>query len=99
MPYGFLDVASTPSVRAVQATMGSDRLYQDFEGDRAFDKFTPREVAFIANRDSFYMRRFLRLAGPTSDTAATSARGKVPIEHCRFGIIAKPRQRYRPRCV
>jgi uncharacterized protein len=53
--YGFLDIASTASVRAVQAIMGSDRLYQDFEGDRAFDKFTPREAGFIAGCDSFYM--------------------------------------------
>jgi uncharacterized protein len=55
MPYGFLDIARTQSVRAVQAAMGSDGLYQDFEGDRAFDKFTPRESAFISDRDSFYM--------------------------------------------
>ena len=55
MPYGFLDIASTPSVRAAQRAMGSDRVFQDFEGDRAFDKFSPDEAAFIAQRDSFYM--------------------------------------------
>jgi uncharacterized protein len=55
MSYGFLDIGATPSVRAAQARMGSDRLWQDFKGDRAFDKFTPDEVAFIAERDSFYM--------------------------------------------
>ena len=55
MSYGFLDIAATPSVRAVQAAMGSDRVWQDFKGDRAFDKFTPNEAAFIAQRDSFYM--------------------------------------------
>jgi uncharacterized protein len=55
MPYGFLDVAVTPSVRAAQAAMDSDRIWQDFKGHREFDEFTPDEVAFIARRDSFYM--------------------------------------------
>ncbi|MCO5056933.1 MAG: pyridoxamine 5'-phosphate oxidase family protein [Rhizobiaceae bacterium] len=55
MPYGFLDIATTPSVRAAQRAMGSDRVYRDFKGDRAFDRFTPNEAAFIAARDSFYM--------------------------------------------
>ena len=55
MSYGFLDVAVTPSVRAAQAAMGSERVWQDFKGHREFDRFTPDEVAFIAERDSFYM--------------------------------------------
>src|SRR5215470_1098982 len=55
MSYGFLDVAVTPSVRAVQAKMGADRIWQDFKGHRKFDRFTENEAAFIANRDSFYM--------------------------------------------
>ena len=55
MPYGFLDIAATPSVRAAQAAMGADHLWRDFEGDRAFDRFTDAEAAFIAARDSFYM--------------------------------------------
>ena len=55
MPYGFLDMASTPSVRAAQRAMGSDRVYRNFKGDRTFDRFTPSEAAFIAARDSFYM--------------------------------------------
>jgi hypothetical protein len=55
MPYGFLDIASTPSVRAAQRAMGSDRVYGHFRGDRSFDKFTSNEAAFIAARDSFYM--------------------------------------------
>lgn len=55
MPYGFLDIASTPSVRAAQRAMGSDRVYGNFKGDRSFDRFTPNEAAFIAARDSFYM--------------------------------------------
>lgn len=55
MPYGFLDIAITPSVRAVQAEMGSERLFLDFKGDRQFDRFTENEAAFIAGRDSFFM--------------------------------------------
>ena len=55
MTYGFLDIAVTPSVRAVQAKMDSDHLWQGFKGHREFDKFTPNEAAFIAQRDSFYM--------------------------------------------
>ena len=55
MSYGFLDIAVTPSVRAAQAAMGADHLWQDFTGDRAFDRFTDNEAAFIAERDSFYM--------------------------------------------
>ena len=55
MPYGFIDIAMTPSVRAVQAAMGVDGLWLDFEGDRTSDRFTAAEAAFIAARDSFYM--------------------------------------------
>jgi predicted pyridoxine 5'-phosphate oxidase superfamily flavin-nucleotide-binding protein len=55
MAYGFMDIALTPSVRAAQAAMGADHLWQDFEGHRAFDRFTENEIAFIAERDSFYM--------------------------------------------
>jgi predicted pyridoxine 5'-phosphate oxidase superfamily flavin-nucleotide-binding protein len=55
MAYKFLDIAATPGVRAVQTAMGSDRMWQDFKGHREFDTFTPREAAFIARRDSFYM--------------------------------------------
>ncbi len=55
MSYGFLDIAATPSVRAAQALMGSDHLWQDFSGDRRSDRFTDNEAAFIAARDSFYL--------------------------------------------
>jgi uncharacterized protein len=55
MSYGFLDVATTSSVRAVQARMGADRIWQDFKGHREFDRFTENEAAFIADRDSFYL--------------------------------------------
>jgi predicted pyridoxine 5'-phosphate oxidase superfamily flavin-nucleotide-binding protein len=55
MAYGFLDIAATPSVRAAQAEMGSDRVWRDFEGHRESDRFTANEAAFIAKRDSFYL--------------------------------------------
>ena len=55
MAYGFLDIAVTPSVRAAQASMGADALWQDFKGHREFTAFTANETAFIAERDSFYM--------------------------------------------
>lgn len=55
MSYGFLDIASTPSVRAAQAEMGADRHWSQFAGHREFDRFTANEEAFIAARDSFYM--------------------------------------------
>ncbi|MBE0580093.1 pyridoxamine 5'-phosphate oxidase family protein [Devosia sp.] len=55
MAYGFLDIAVTPSVKAAQASMNSDRIWTDFKGRREFDRFTENEAAFIAARDSFYM--------------------------------------------
>jgi uncharacterized protein len=55
MPYGFLDIAITPSVRAVQVEMGADHIWHDFQGQREFDCFGENEAAFIAERDSFYM--------------------------------------------
>jgi predicted pyridoxine 5'-phosphate oxidase superfamily flavin-nucleotide-binding protein len=53
--YSFLDLASSDSVRAAQAEMGSDRLWTPGKVDRPFERFTPNEEAFIAARDSFYM--------------------------------------------
>ncbi len=47
--------AVTPSVRAVHAKMGADRIWQDFKSHREFGRFTEDEVAFIADRDSFYI--------------------------------------------
>jgi uncharacterized protein len=55
MPYGFLDIASTPGVRAAQEANGSGEFWTNFSGDRAFDRFTEAEAAFIAERDSLYM--------------------------------------------
>ncbi len=53
--YSFLDLASSPSARAVQAEMGVDQLWTPGAVDRVSEAFTPSEVAFIAERDSFYM--------------------------------------------
>ncbi|NHT77752.1 pyridoxamine 5-phosphate oxidase [Rhizobiaceae bacterium CRRU44] len=55
MGYGFMDIATTPSVRAVQAEMGADGMWADFRGHREFDRFTDNEKAFIGERDSFYI--------------------------------------------
>lgn len=55
MSYGFLDIAITPSVHAVQERMGVADTWEDFKGNRAFDQFTGDEAAFIGERDSFYM--------------------------------------------
>lgn len=51
----FLDIAMTPSVRAAQAKMGGDRFWQGKGRGLELDKLTPDEVAFIEQRDSFYM--------------------------------------------
>ncbi len=53
--YKFLDITSTPSVRAAQAANGSREMWERFKGHRTFDRFTDNEAAFIAARDSFYM--------------------------------------------
>ena len=55
MPYGFLDTLSTPGVRAAQAANGSREMWERLSLDRASDRFTEDEKAFIAARDSFYM--------------------------------------------
>ena len=55
MAYGFLDIAVTPNVLAVQEQMGASKNWKDFRGSREFDAFTNAEAAFIADRDSFYM--------------------------------------------
>jgi hypothetical protein len=55
MAYGFLNIAATPSVKAAQADNGSLDVWSRPREDRAFDRFTGDEAAFIASRDSFYM--------------------------------------------
>ena len=55
MAYGFLDIATTPSVKAAQADNGSLDMWSTAGKNRVFDRFTEGETAFIASRDSFYM--------------------------------------------
>jgi predicted pyridoxine 5'-phosphate oxidase superfamily flavin-nucleotide-binding protein len=55
MPYGFLDLMATPSVKSAQAQNGVAALWEGLQVDRGFDRFTENEAAFISARDSFYM--------------------------------------------
>lgn len=55
MSYDFMDIARTPSVRAAQAAMGADHLWEGFRGHRASSRFGPQEQAFIAECNSFYL--------------------------------------------
>lgn len=54
MPFHFLEIAVTPSVRDAQAEMGVDPIWLGNAGQRS-DRFTDNEVEFIGTRDSFYM--------------------------------------------
>ena len=54
MPYHFLEVVVTPSVRAAQSAMGVDQIWLGNDS-RPSDTLTEDEIAFIAARDSFYM--------------------------------------------
>ena len=54
LPYHFLEVAVTPSVRAAQAAMGVDQIRLGSE-NRPSDTLTENEISFIAARDSFYI--------------------------------------------
>jgi uncharacterized protein len=55
MPYKFLETIATPSVRAAQAANGTRAMWENFKGHRLFDRFTDSEIAFIGERDSFYL--------------------------------------------
>lgn len=55
MAYDYLDLASTPSVRAAQEANGSGEFWANFEGDRPSGRLTRGAAAFIAERDSLYM--------------------------------------------
>ncbi len=55
MAYAFLDIASTPSVKAAQAANGSGDFWANFNGRRAHDRFTDSEAQFIAQADSFFI--------------------------------------------
>lgn len=50
-----MEIARTEGVARVQAELGVDHLWSDFDGDRSFDRFTENEKTFISSRDSFYM--------------------------------------------
>lgn len=52
---GFLEIAATASVQAAQRANGSREMFEKLAGERTFDRFTDRERAFIAARDSFYL--------------------------------------------
>src|SRR5262245_23376593 len=51
----FLNVVSTPAVKAIQAEQGSRTAYSTRDGETARDQLTEAEAGFIATRDSFYM--------------------------------------------
>ncbi len=52
----FLDIATTPSVKAAQAEQGSRSIYARNEGGPVeHDTLSSAEAAFIAARDSFYL--------------------------------------------
>ena len=57
MSHGFLDITVTPAVRAAQVAEGVPRPYEPGgdAGVARFTRFTEREAAFNAARDSFYM--------------------------------------------
>jgi predicted pyridoxine 5'-phosphate oxidase superfamily flavin-nucleotide-binding protein len=55
MAYGFLDTLTTASVRAAQTANGVRQMWERDDIDRAFDRFTDAEAAFVAECASFYM--------------------------------------------
>src|SRR5215470_6289958 len=55
MSDSLLDILSTPSAKAAQATNGSEAHYSSLGGKLRSSVFTAREAAFIEARDSFYM--------------------------------------------
>ncbi len=55
MSNAFLDIATTPSVRAAQAANGSAGLYDEAATGRPRARLGRAEAEFIASRDSFYM--------------------------------------------
>lgn len=56
MGHKYAEIAFTPSIKAVQETLGSRTSYAKMETGEDKNLFlTPRETDFIAARDSFYM--------------------------------------------
>lgn len=51
----FANLAFTPTVKAIQARLGSRRSYSRVDGTTAPDALGEEEIAFIGERDSFYM--------------------------------------------
>lgn len=51
----FANLAFTPTVKAVQARLGSRRAYARLDGSTTPDTLGADEIAFLADRDSFYM--------------------------------------------
>ncbi len=87
MPYGFMDIALTPSVRAAQAANGSAGLFENFEGDRAFDRFDERAAAFIAERDSFYMASVSETGWPYVQHRGGPKGFLKPLDERRLGFL------------
>jgi uncharacterized protein len=55
MTYGFLEALATPGVHFDREANGIGGLWQGMTVDRPGDRFSEREAAFIAARDSFYI--------------------------------------------
>ncbi len=56
MPHAYHDIAFTDTVKTLQEARGSRASYARFEvGAARGDRIGPREAAFIAARDSFYI--------------------------------------------
>lgn len=86
MAYGFLNIASTPSVKSAQATQGSRVFWADFADYRVFKRFTARERESIAVRDSFYRASMLDNDWPyVQHRGGTTGLVKALYEHT-FGV-------------
>ncbi|KRE15596.1 pyridoxamine 5-phosphate oxidase [Bosea sp. Root483D1] len=56
MTHRFLEIATTPAVKAAQEAQGSRRAYaRQEEGEAHHDRIGEAEAGFIAARDSFYL--------------------------------------------
>ena len=55
MIHRFREIATTPSVKAAQAANGVAEYWEHLTSTRTRDRFTEAELAFIAERDSFYI--------------------------------------------
>lgn len=55
MTHGFLAALDSPGIRAARAANGVSNLVETTNLDQPADRFSQREAAFIAERDSFYV--------------------------------------------